>query len=272
MPTIKAGDINLEYSTEGSGPPLLLIMGFGGSLKDWGEPFLENLRKHFTVTRFSNRGTGRSDPAIQPFTIRTMADDASNLIDALGLGRPHVLGISMGGMIAQELVLNYPEKVNGLVLGCTTCGPAHGVVAKPETMALLAPAQGASPEDIIRKFWGALVSPAYEKSAGGLAFLEAMMREQLTVPTPMQTLGLQISAIMQHDTFDRLPQIKAPTLIIHGDVDKLVPPENADILQKQLSGSDQKWIKGAAHMFFWEQPAIAESHITQHLSRVPAAA
>src|SRR5437867_8580665 len=99
MATAKAGDINLEYYIEGSGPPLLMIMGLGGQASSWGEPFLQALQQRFTTIRFSNRGTGLSDNPATAFTIRTMADDAAGLLEALGIGRPHVLGISMGGMI-----------------------------------------------------------------------------------------------------------------------------------------------------------------------------
>lgn len=270
MPSIKAGDINLEYFIEGSGPPLLMIMGFAGSASSWGEPFVRALGKHFTTIRFSNRGTGHSDKPSTPFTVRTMADDAANLLDALGIERPHVLGISMGGMIAQELVLNYPLKVNGLALGCTTTGPAHGVMATPETMSQLSPTPGMAPADMIRKAWSALCSPAFIQS--GVGFLEGMLSESLSRPTPLETLGLQMGAIMQHDTFDRLPQIKAPTLVIHGDLDVLVPPENANVLVKQIPGVEQQWVPGVAHMFFWEQPEQSAKVIAEFLSRVPAAA
>jgi 3-oxoadipate enol-lactonase len=270
MPSIKAGDINLEYYVEGSGPPLLMIMGFSGSATSWGQPFVDELNKHFTTIRFSNRGTGTSDRPTAPFTIRMMADDAVNLLDALKIERPHVLGISMGGMIAQELAINYPRRVNGLALGCTTVGPAHGVTATPETMTLMAPTPGMTPAEMFRKAWPALCSATYIQS--GVNFLEAMINESLEHPTPMETIGMQMGAIMQHDTFDRLPQIKAPTLVIHGDVDMLVPPENANIIAKQVSGAEQQWVHGAAHMFFWEQPQQAAKAITEFLSRVPAAA
>src|SRR5712691_6808675 len=103
MATAKAGDINLEYYIEGSGPPLLMIMGLGGQASSWGEPFLDELRQRFTTIRFSNRGTGLSENPATPLTVRVMADDAVGLLDTLGIERPHVLGISMGGMIAQEL-------------------------------------------------------------------------------------------------------------------------------------------------------------------------
>jgi pimeloyl-ACP methyl ester carboxylesterase len=270
MPSIKAGEINLEYYVEGSGPPLLMIMGFAGSAMSWGEPFLEEMRRHFTITRFSNRGTGTSDRVTQPFTVRTMADDAVNLLDALGMQRPHVLGISMGGMIAQELVLNYPERVNGLVLGCTSPGISKGVQAGAEIMGKFAPAPGKERDDIIRDFWTVICSPGF--ITRGAAFLDAMVQQALESPTPMETLGLQMMAINQADTFERLPQIKAPTLVIHGDVDMLVPTANAPILADNIPGARLEIIPGAAHMFFWEQPETSAAIISEFLSRVPAAA
>jgi 3-oxoadipate enol-lactonase len=109
MPHVRAGDLNLEYYMEGSGPPLLMIRGFGSSAAAWGEPFLEGLRKHFTVIRFSNRGTGQSEPGTGETTIRGMADDAANLMSALNVERSHVFGVSMGGMIAQEFALATPS-------------------------------------------------------------------------------------------------------------------------------------------------------------------
>ena len=122
MPTIKAGEVDLEYYMEGDGPPLLLIRGFAANCSNWSEPFLHPLHERFTCIRFSNRGTGLSDKPAEPTTIRKMAVDAVALLDALGIERAHVFGVSMGGMIAQEIVLNYPQRVNGLVLGCTTPG------------------------------------------------------------------------------------------------------------------------------------------------------
>ena len=135
MPIAKVGDISMEYYVEGTGPPLLMIMGLGGQAKSWGEPFLERLRPHFRIVRFSNRGTGLSDNPGGELTIRLMAEDAAGLLAELGIEKAHVLGISMGGMIAQELVLNHPQAVQGLALGCTNCGPAHSVPTSAEVVA-----------------------------------------------------------------------------------------------------------------------------------------
>jgi pimeloyl-ACP methyl ester carboxylesterase len=270
MSITKAGDINLEYYVEGSGPPLLMIMGFSGSASSWGEPVLEELRKHFTCIRFSNRGTGDSDKPQTQFTIRTMADDAANLLTALGIDRVHVFGISMGGLIAQEFVLAYPQRVNGLVLGCTACGGSHGVQAAPEILAMLAPKPGLSPEEMVRTFWPAVCSPGFIQR--GAAFLDGMVAAALAKPTPLETLGLQMMAISSFDSYDRLPQIKAKTLVIHGDVDILVSPQNGRILAEHIPGAELRTIPGAAHMFFWEEPQKSATMVTEFLSRVPASA
>lgn len=271
MAITKAGDINLEYYVEGDGPPLLLIMGYAGQASSWGEPFLAQLRPHFRTIRFSNRGTGLSDKPDTPATTRQMADDAVNLLDALGISQTHVCGISLGGMIAQELVLNYPERVLGLVLGCTTPGPSHGQTASPETIALMMPTPGMSREEMVRRAWPAICSTSFiERERDG--YLEEMMRAGLENATLLQTLARQMIAIQSFDSFDRLPQIKALTLVIHGDVDRLVPPQNGRILHERIPGSRLKTLPGAAHMFFWEAPQDAAHAITEFLAGVPTAA
>jgi len=174
----------------------------------------------------------------------------------------------MGGMIAQELTLNNPTLVNGLVLGCTTAGGAGRAGADPEVLAMLVPAPGLSREDQIRKAWPALCSPAFIES--GAAFLETMLQASLEKPTPIETLAKQMAAIQGFDSSDRLAQIKAPTLILHGDADVLVPPENGRLLHQLIAGSDLVIIPGAGHMFFWERPAESGQAIVQFLSRAPA--
>ena len=268
MPKVKAGEINLEYYIEGSGPPLLMIMGFSGQASSWGEPFLEALRPHFSVIRFSNRGTGESDRPQTPTTVHVMADDAAALLDALGVARAHVLGISMGGMVAQELALSHAGIVNGLALGCTTAGGAERVAASPEIFALMLPVPGLSPEEQIRKAWPALCSASFVESGNG--FLEAMLQASLVNAPPIETLAKQMSAVQGFDAHERVSQIKAPTLVVHGDADVLVPPENGRILHERIAGCEMRIIAGAGHMFFWEKPEESAGAITEFLSRVPS--
>jgi pimeloyl-ACP methyl ester carboxylesterase len=272
MPLAKVGDINLEYYVEGAGPPLLLIMGWIGHGGFWGEGFLAPLRSRFKVIRFSNRGTGRSDKPTSDVTIPMMAEDAAGLLRELGVPRAHVFGVSMGGMIAQELVLSHPDLVQGLVLGCTTCGFGRGPQATPQTMVMLAQSNASTtPRDKVRQFLLAASTPEFvQKEAEGL--LDWVMETFQEAPTPLESIGRQFAAITLFDTYERLPQVKAPTLIVHGDRDLLVPVGNADILHERIAGSRVRIIEGAGHMFFWERPEEATGAAIEFLTSVPATA
>ncbi len=268
MTVARASDINLEYYTEGSGPPLLMIRGFGSSAAAWGEPFLQRLRAAFTIIRFSNRGTGQSEVSPEQTTVRIMADDAANLLTALGMERAHVFGVSMGGMIAQEFALAYPERVAGLVLGCTTPGGPNAATASADTVQLLAPAPGSSREDQIRAAWPAMCTPAFLES--DRAFLEQMLSEALVHPTPLETIVKQMAAVRTFDAYGRVGGIKAPTLVVHGDKDVLIPHANGAVLQKQIPGAELATIPGVGHMFWWEKPEESARAIVAFLSRVPS--
>ncbi len=136
MPTAKVGDINIYYESHGDGEALLLIMGYGQYSAHWAT-LIPPLSQEYRVISFDNRGTGRSDKPDIPYTMKMMADDAKGLLDAIGIDSAHVFGISMGGMIAQELALNYPDKVISLILGCTLCGGTKAILPTPEALAFL---------------------------------------------------------------------------------------------------------------------------------------
>jgi len=275
MSMVKAGDVNLEYYVEGAGPPLLMIQGMGGQASSWGEPFMELLRPHFTTIRFSNRGVGLSDNPTNVVTIPAMADDAAGLLSALAIEKAQVLGISMGGMIAQDFAIRHGQRVEGLVLGCTGCGPAHSVPAPPETMARLGQMMGLPPEERVRAFWSLTVTPEF--MASGSTFLEEMIGMALAAPPEelarlQATMALQFGAITAHTSYDRLAEIRAPTLVIHGDADMLVPAANGEIIHGKVSGSQMYVIRGTGHCFFWEKPEESARVIVEFLSRVPAKA
>ena len=122
----------IHYEIRGQGAPLALIFGYAGSSRGWGEPFLKLLATRFRTILIDNRGTGESDKPEKPFSMADMAADAASVLDHAGVERAHVMGISMGGMIAQEFALNHPARLRGLVLGCTLCGLAHGVAGDPK--------------------------------------------------------------------------------------------------------------------------------------------
>jgi pimeloyl-ACP methyl ester carboxylesterase len=270
MSTVKVGDLNMEYYVEGSGPPLLIIMGLGGQSSSWGEPVLRGLQKQFTTIRFSNRGTGATDKPSSGFTIPQMADDAAGLMRAIGIEKAHVFGISMGGMISQELALNHPEQVNGLVLGCTNCGPAHSVAVAAQTIARFGQIMQLPVQERIQRYWEACVTPEF--MAARADFLQGIVEAGMKTPTPMETFGMQFGAVQSFDTYDRLPQVKAPTLILHGDRDILVPVENADILHERIAGSQVRIIEGTGHCFFWERSDEVIEEIVGFLSGVAVGA
>jgi len=270
MAIAKAGDIKMEYYVEGSGPPLLMIMGLGGQASSWGEPLLEGLQRHFTTIRFSNRGTGATDKPADGYTIRQMADDAAGLLDAIAIEKAHVFGISMGGMIAQEVVLNHPQKVQGLVLGCTNCGPAHSVAVSAQTLARFGHIMQLPVEERIQRYWEITVTPEFMQSRAD--FLARIIELGMTTPTPMETFGRQFGAAQAFDTHDRLSQIKSPTLILHGDRDILVPAENAEILHEQIPGSRVRIVQGTGHCFFWEEPEEVVQEVVGFLSKASVGA
>lgn len=267
MPVTKCGEINIEYYDEGSGTTLLMIMGYGGQALSWGEPIMAELRRSFRTVRLSNRGTGDSDRPTEQFTVRDMADDAVALLDRLEIERTHVFGVSMGGMVAQELVLAHPERVGGLVLGCTAAGGPTTVLADQEVREMMTPVPGLAREDQVRKMWPAITTQEMIDKRG---FLEEMLRVSLAKPTPVDTLLKQAVAIAGHSTYDHLPTIDRPTLVIHGDADRLVPVENGRIVHARIPGSRLEIIPGAAHMFFWERPEESADLVTSFLSAVPA--
>jgi 3-oxoadipate enol-lactonase len=277
MSMARVGDANIEYYLEGNGSPLLMISGFTAQASGWHEPFVRLLQPHFQTIRYSHRGTGTSDRLTGEITLRDLANDAAGLLGALGIEKAHVLGVSMGGMIAQELVLNHPERVQGLVLGCTTCGGASqsdreggAVPAAPEVIALLTPQPGLSREEQVRRSWPAVTTPEFLESSRDV--MEERLRLSLINPTPIETAQRQMAAVQAFDSFDRLPQIKAPTLVLHGDQDVLVPVANARALKERIPGAELRIVRGAGHLFTFEFPEESAAAVVEFLTKVPVRA
>ena len=247
--------LKLRYEIRGNGDPVALIMGFSGSGRGWGEPFLKLMEARFKIFMIDNRGTGESDKPDTEFTLGDMAADIAAVLDHANTPRAHIFGISMGGMIAQEFVLAYPQRTRGLVLGCTNCGASHSIAADPAAIANLIPAPGMDPIEQARRAFSVACGKAFLDSEAGQAMLTQAIAEMGNYPvTPMHTFMRQGQAIGGFDSFARLGQIKSPTLIIHGDDDSIVPYPNADVLQGAIAGSKKHTLKAAGHMFFWEVP------------------
>jgi pimeloyl-ACP methyl ester carboxylesterase len=247
--------LKLRYEIRGQGDPVALIMGFSGSGRGWGEPFLKLMEARFKIFVIDNRGTGESDKPDTEFTLGDLEADIAAVLGHANTPRAHIFGISMGGMIAQEFVLAYPERTRGLVLGCTNCGTSHSIAADPAAIANLIPAPGMDPIEQARRAFSVACGKAFLNSEAGQATLTQAIAEMGNYPvTPMHTFMRQGQAIGGFDSFARLGQIKSPTLIIHGDDDSIVPYPNSDVLQGAIAGSRKHTLKAAGHMFFWEVP------------------
>jgi 3-oxoadipate enol-lactonase len=262
VPVVSAGEVKLSYERGGSGPPLLLIMGLSGSALTWGEPFLESLRRDFETIVYDHRGVGASSRMEAPFTIADLAGDAAGLLDALEIGSVDVLGVSMGGMVAQELALSHPERVRTLTLGCTYCGGDGSSRASPEVAQRLA--EGSTSGDrerAIRAYWEANVSTGFAGDAGAYAAYRAnALERRVAVPV----IAAQLQAIAAHDTLTRLHQLMMPTLIVHGTADQIIPAGNAHLIAAQIPGSRLEIFDGVGHLFFLERPERSAELVREH--------
>lgn len=261
MPTVAVGDVELYYERVGRGPPLLLIAGIPGTVRDW-FPFADRLAASFTVVVFDNRGSGRSDKPEGHYSIAGFADDAAGLVDALDLGTPHVFGVSMGGMIAQEFAIEHADSVDRLVLGCTHCG-GDRVVQPAEAVD---EAFGYDGDD-----WGhriELLAPhAFAPGFPGLnpEAYDAFVGQKTADEQPLAAYRRQIGAVVRHDAADRLDRIDAPTLVLTGTDDSIIPAENSDTLVDRIPGARLATIPDAGHLFFVEKPDETAEILTSFL-------
>ena len=262
MTIIGVGDIELDYERSGAGPPLLLIMGMSGTSLHWGEPFLSLLRSDFDVIAYDHRGVGASTPLDGPVTIRQMADDAAGLLGALEIDSAHVLGISMGGMIAQELAIGHAERVRTLTLGCTYCGGEGSALASEIVMRKLAAAMASGDrERALRAGWEMNVSSAMAANDQAYArFREIGMQRAVAVPVIIE----QLQACAAHDANARLAQLAMPTLVVHGTEDQLLPVQNGRLIASRIPAARLEIFDGVGHLFFWERPERSAELVREH--------
>ena len=256
------GGRRLSYERRGSGEPLLLIMGLSGTRASWGEEFLCALEGAFETIAYDHRGIGGSDPVDGPFSIADLAGDAARLIEVLGLEDAHVLGISLGGMVAQELVLGAPERVKTLALGCTYCGgPGSQLTDRAVIGRLLAAGASGDRELMLRTGFEINTSPVYAASPGAW---EAFRERALSVPAPLPVVFEQLRATAVHDTSTRLSQLSTPTLVLHGDLDAMLDVSNARQIARLVPGARLEVMQGVGHMFWIEQPRCSAELLREH--------
>ena len=264
MAVIRVGEIELDCERSGDGPPLLMIMGMSGTALSWGQPFLEELRGDFEVIAYDHRGVGSSSRLEGPITIRQMAQDASGLLAALEIESAHVLGISMGGMVAQELALAHPERMRTLSLGCTYCGGPDSVPTDIEVLRRIADARRSGDRELaLRTSWEINVSPKFAaEDEQWAAFVARAMRRSVAV----EVIEQQGLAIVGHDTSARLHRIRLPTLVMHGSLDQLLPVANGRIVAELIPDSHLEIFDGVGHLFFLERPQRSAELLRAHVA------
>ena len=266
MPTVDAGGTELYYERSGSGEPMLLIQGMAATHLAWGRPFLDALERDFECIVYDHRGMGRSARAEMPFTIVDLAGDALALLDALGLESVHVVGISMGGMIAQELALAHPERVRTLTIGASYCGGPDGTLMDPADLALLGEAwKSGDPLQVYRAMWEINLSPAFRADDSNFGPFREMAE---ALPAPAPVIYEQMRACGRHDTSERLGALAMPTMVIHGTADRLLRSPNGEQIAA-LIGVEPELLEGVGHLFWWEQPERSADLIRQHAA-IPA--
>lgn len=251
MSSAKIGDIDVYYEEHGSGEPLLLIMGLAADSTAWLFQ-IPDFARHYRTIAFDNRGVGRSSKPRGSYTIHQMADDAAGLLDFLEIERAHVVGVSMGGMIAQELALRHPERVRTLHLGCTLARSDAYLRALIEAWRDVR--RNLTREASLRAFGLWLFAPAtYQERP---EFIEMLYQNALANPFPQTLIGFlrQGDAIVTHDALPRLPALRCPTLVSVADEDILVPPRFSREVAACVPGARLEVLSGAGHAYFWERP------------------
>jgi len=265
MPKAMVNGINMYYEVHGQGEPLVLIMGSFGSLEAWSLQ-IHALQKHYKVIVFDNRGIGRTDKSPEPYSIATMANDTVGLMDHLGIGKAHVLGMSLGGPVAQDIAINYPQRVMKLVLVCSIAG-ADRTHLHPDMIKALSVEEGRQEVDLrsidFNKVMTATVS---------LAFNDKLLRDSLSSQAEswfkqfdIEGFLKQWEAVANYSVLDRLHKIEAQTLVITGTKDRIVNPHSSEVIARLIRNSRLVKVKGGSHAFFMEMSDIFNTEVLKFL-------
>lgn len=269
MPHAEVNGQRLHYVRSGRGEPLLLIQGLSGNHLHWGEPFLSLITPALEAIAYDHRGIGHSGPAVAGYSIADLAEDAAGLLDRLELESVHVMGVSMGGMVAQELALRAPGRVRTLTLGCTYAGGAGSATTDPAIVEHLAGLfMAGRVGEAMREGFGYNVSPEF---AADPANLEMFKRIAAELPASLEVLMAQLQAVGGHDTSQRLRGISAPTLVVHGSLDRILPVVNAHAIAERIPGARLEILEGVGHLFWWERPQRSAELVLAHARGAPAA-
>jgi 3-oxoadipate enol-lactonase len=260
MPTIQNQGVKIYWDEQGQGTPVLLIMGLGYPSQMWHRTRPQLAERYRTIA-LDNRGVGRSDVPPGPYPIPVMAADAAAVLDAAGVDSAHVYGVSMGGMIAQEFALQYPSRVRSLILGCTAAGGPSAIRAEPEVTQFLMSRGQMTQEEAAE----AAVPIIYDSGTPRARIDEDLAVRRDWLPRPEAYIN-QLMGIIAWEAYSRLDQIKAPTLVIHGETDRLVPPGNGELIAARIPNAKLVKIPHAGHIYPTDQPEAAHRPVVEFLS------
>jgi 3-oxoadipate enol-lactonase len=263
----RSGDLRIAYELRGIAvprrPALLLIQGLGFDRAGW-EPAIRPLQRRFRLVLVDNRGSGRSAAAAGSFGISDMADDVLAVLDDAGISAAHVLGASLGGMIAQELAVRHPERVEGLVLACTTPGWPFAYPMPLASVRLIAGTQRLAPEEALRRHVQNALSASTVADRPELVEQIITRQRSISVRDP-GTWQAQAAAGTRYAGSLRRRRIRARTLVLHGAADRVVDPRNARLLASRIENAELVTFPGLGHLFFWEEPDALAATVTSFL-------
>ena len=251
MERARINGCELAYELSGNGTPVVMIHGAQGDQSMFAA-MAKEFAKYYRVLTFDQRGSGLSEKPDMPYSMAMFADDTAALMDYLKMPRAHIIGVSMGGMIAQEFALRHPGKVISLVLGCTTPGGPHSIRAAGNALGNAYSTKPMSAEERGKALAEAAFTKGYlEKHPEIIANMIESRRSR-----PIDTAGFthRMKAASEHNTYDRLGQIRCPTLVITGKDDALISWENSRILSGRITGAQEVILEPAGHCFWLEQP------------------
>jgi 3-oxoadipate enol-lactonase len=259
MPFVENQGAKISWDEQGQGAPILLIMGLGYASCMWHRA-RPTLAQHYRTLAFDNRGVGLSDVPPGPYSIATMAADTAAVLDAAGVASAHVFGVSMGGMIAQEFALQFPARTRSLILGCTSPGGPFAIRAESKVIDILR-VRGMTPEQART----AILPYIYDASTQQALIAEDVNLRRNWLPSS-EGYTAQLQAIPAWEAYSRIAQITAPTLLIHGRSDGLIPAGNGELIARQIPGARLVLLEHASHMFLTDQTAAAMKEILAFLS------
>jgi pimeloyl-ACP methyl ester carboxylesterase len=243
--------VRIAWEEHGEGPPLVLVHGLGYARWGW-EPVVDGLAARFRLVLLDNRGVGASDAPSGPYTVAQLAGDVLGVMDAAGVARAHVLGTSLGGMVAQELAITAPARVDRLVLVGTTPGGPRSFPMPDETVRLIGEALTSDPAVMLRRLTENALAPGIDGDRGEI--VDRIVAHRTAAPQAAAAWAAQASAGATFERLDALDSIESRTLVLHGDADRVVDPRNADLLAERIRDARLVVLPGTGHLLFWEQP------------------